>query len=79
MNDRLGKAEVVFHEALEVPPEQCEGFLQQTCGDDAELRREVAGPLRASGVADEWLKDADIARQLREVESELAALKTSAK
>jgi hypothetical protein len=61
MNDRLAKAEAVFHEALELPLEQREGFLQEACGKDAELCREVAGLLRASGVADEWLNDADCA------------------
>lgn len=64
MNDRLAKAEALFHEALELPSEQREAFLQQACGEDAELRREVrevAALLRASGVADHWLKDADCA------------------
>src|SRR5262245_52288913 len=59
MNDRLAKAEGVFHEALELAPEQREGFLQQACGEDAELRREVAALLRASGVADRWLREPD--------------------
>ena len=59
MNDRLAKAEAVFHEALELPPEQREGFLQQACGEDLELRREVTALLRASGVADRWLAETE--------------------
>lgn len=59
MNERLAKAEVLFHEALELPPEQRDGFLQKACGEDAELRREVAALLRASGVADHWLREVD--------------------
>src|SRR5688572_28492938 len=61
MNERLAKAEAVFHDALELPADQREAFLQKACGDDAELRREVAGLLQASGIADERLKDSDCA------------------
>src|SRR5262245_42721190 len=57
MNARLAKAETIFHEALELPPEQREGFLRQACGEDAELHREVTALVRASGVADRWLKE----------------------
>jgi serine/threonine protein kinase len=61
MNERLAKAEAIFHEALERPPEQRETFLQQGCGEDAELLREITALLRASGIADHWLKDTDCA------------------
>src|SRR5262245_48253640 len=59
MNDRLAKAEALFHEGLGLPSEQREGFLQKACGEDAELRREVTALLRASGVADRWLRETD--------------------
>jgi len=72
MNERLAKAEALFHEALELPPKQREAFLQKACGDDAELRHEVVALLRASGVADHWLKDADCAAGDPSVESPLS-------
>jgi tetratricopeptide (TPR) repeat protein len=61
MSERLAKAEPLFHEALELPPEQRETFLRQACGEDMELLREVTALLRASGIADQWLKDTDYA------------------
>jgi eukaryotic-like serine/threonine-protein kinase len=62
MNEWLAKAEALFHEALEVPPHQREAFLREACGEDAELLREVTALLRASGIADHWLKDTDCAK-----------------
>jgi len=59
MNERLAKAEAVFHDALELPADQRETFLQNACGDDAELRHEVVALLRASGVADRWLRETE--------------------
>src|SRR5687768_18569339 len=56
MHDGLAKAEALFHEALELPAQEREAFLQQACVD-AELRREVTALLRAAGIADQWLKD----------------------
>jgi tetratricopeptide (TPR) repeat protein len=57
MNDRLAKAEAIFHDALELPPEQRETFVQKTCGEDADLRHEVAALLQAAGIADRWLHE----------------------
>ena len=57
MNGRLAKAEALFHEALELPAEQRETFLQKACVQDAELLRQVETLLRNSGIADHWLKD----------------------
>ena len=61
MSERLAKAEALFHEALDLPPEQRDAFLRRACGADAELLREVIALLRASGIADHWLKDTDCA------------------
>jgi hypothetical protein len=61
MSERLAKAESLFHETLELPPGQCEAFLQKACAEDAELGREVAALIRASGIAGSWLKDTDCA------------------
>jgi eukaryotic-like serine/threonine-protein kinase len=61
MNERLAKAEALFHEACELAPERREAFLRQSCGEDADLLREVTALLRAAGIADQWLKDSDCA------------------
>jgi eukaryotic-like serine/threonine-protein kinase len=57
MNERLAKAEALFHDALALPPEQRDTFLQSACAADADLLAEVSALLRAAGVADQWLKD----------------------
>jgi eukaryotic-like serine/threonine-protein kinase len=57
MNDRLAKAEALFHDALALPPEQRDTFLQSACAADADLLAEVSALLRAAAVADQWLKD----------------------
>jgi serine/threonine protein kinase/Tol biopolymer transport system component len=41
MTDPGQYAEELFGEALELPPESRSAFLEQVCGDDAELRRQV--------------------------------------
>jgi eukaryotic-like serine/threonine-protein kinase len=61
MNERLAKAEALFHEARQLAPEEREAFLRQACGEDADLLREVTALLRAAGIADQWLKDTDCA------------------
>jgi eukaryotic-like serine/threonine-protein kinase len=38
----------VFEAALQLPPEQREAYLDQTCGDDPELRERIRGLLRAN-------------------------------
>jgi len=35
------KAEELFHAALERPPEARRAFLDEACGEDSELRRQV--------------------------------------
>ena len=37
----------VFEAALQLPPEQREPYLDQTCGDDPELRERIRGLLQA--------------------------------
>ncbi len=39
--ERLKKVEEIYHAVLEVLPPEREKFLQDSCGEDAELRREV--------------------------------------
>ena len=41
MNDEPGCAFFVFTEALKVPVQERSAFLDRTCGDDENLRREV--------------------------------------
>jgi serine/threonine-protein kinase len=42
MNQELWRrAEELFHAALERPPETRRAFIDEACGDDAELRRQV--------------------------------------
>jgi serine/threonine protein kinase len=57
MNERLAKAEALFHDALELPVKERDSFLQKACLEDPELRCEVAALLHAAGIADDWLKD----------------------
>jgi eukaryotic-like serine/threonine-protein kinase len=38
---RFRRIEELYHSALEHEPDQRDSFLQQACGSDAELRREV--------------------------------------
>lgn len=42
------RIEPLFHEALELPPEQRETFLAQRCGDDVALRAELRSLLAAA-------------------------------
>src|SRR5262245_20155912 len=39
--ERWQQIEQVFHQALSLPPNQRPDFLDQACGGDAEMRREV--------------------------------------
>jgi non-specific serine/threonine protein kinase/serine/threonine-protein kinase len=52
--ERFKKAAELFEKAIELPPEDQDGFLEQACGGDAELLRETrsilgADPTGASG------------------------------
>lgn len=40
-SEQLKRIEEIYHAALEIAPAEREAFLQNRCGDDAELRREV--------------------------------------
>ena len=44
--ERLKQIEEIYHAAMEVAPAEREAFLQNNCGGDAELRREVESLLR---------------------------------
>ena len=50
--DRFEHAERLFHDALEVPQEDREGFLEDACGDDLLLRHEVQALLDADAEED---------------------------
>lgn len=62
---RIGQ---LFHEALELSPEQRESWLDQTCGSDSELRVEVANLL-----ANEVESNAFLSRPALNVAAELLA------
>ena len=53
--ERWEKVDVIFQEAIELPPVQREDFVLQTCGGDDELRAEVQS-LLAHEVEDSFLK-----------------------
>src|SRR5262245_46454748 len=52
MND-----ESIFMEAIQKPPEERSGFLDQACGDNAELRQSVELLLKAHEQAGPFLQD----------------------
>ncbi len=39
--DRFNRIEELYHQALQLAPDLREEFLEQACGDDAELCREI--------------------------------------
>ena len=39
--ERLKRVEEIYHEVLAVLPQDRESFLQQSCGNDSELRLEI--------------------------------------
>ncbi|MGE3172175.1 MAG: bifunctional serine/threonine-protein kinase/formylglycine-generating enzyme family protein [Planctomycetota bacterium] len=45
----------VFEQAIGLPPDQRDAFLDQRCADRPELRREVAALLSAAGRQQDWL------------------------
>ncbi len=51
-----GRVKQVFHEALEKPESQRNGFVATACGDDARLRAQVEALLAAHAEADEFLE-----------------------
>ncbi len=40
-HDRFKKVEEIYHEVLKIAPEKRDSFLEESCGGDVELRREV--------------------------------------
>ena len=47
-SDQWRRIEELFHSALDLDPEARSAFLQQACGADAELRREVESLLQSA-------------------------------
>lgn len=47
--ERLERIEVIYQAAADQPPENRAAFLDQFCGDDVELRREIESLLRYDG------------------------------
>ena len=46
----------IFTEALKVPPQEHDAFLDRKCGDDKELRRRLEGLLRAHDRVGDFLE-----------------------
>ena len=59
--ERLGLTQRIFHDLLNVPPEEREAMLISRCGDDADLAAELRS-LLAACVAEEELSAAVLAR-----------------
>jgi len=56
--ERWREIERVYHLAREVTPDNRDSFLEQTCGGDGELRREVESLLNHADGAEQYLKGA---------------------
>ena len=50
--ERMRRANELYKQALERPPEERAAFLAEACGDDAELQAEVDSLLEHDGQAD---------------------------
>ena len=46
--DRWNQLETLFHKSLELEPEARAAFLDDSCGEDSELRKELEALLEAS-------------------------------
>jgi TolB-like protein len=55
-SDRFHRVEELYHAALERPPDQRSAFLDQACGNDAQLRSEVESLLAFESKADQFLE-----------------------
>ena len=53
--ERWQRLRQLFEDALELSPSARPGFLEASCPDDPELRREVAALLASADQADEYL------------------------
>lgn len=58
---RWKKLEAIYHSALAVEANEREEFLQNICGDDAELRQEIKAMLKGDLPTEEFLKDDNVA------------------
>jgi eukaryotic-like serine/threonine-protein kinase len=54
--DQWRRAEELFHQALELEPQQRRAFVEQQCSGDDELRREVESLLQYDGQAQEFIE-----------------------
>ena len=70
---RAARAEATFNSALERPAAERTAFVQQACGDDAELQARVGELLAAHEAADDFLTSEPPLSP--EVEAEMARLK----
>ena len=54
---QLERLKEIFHSARELEPEQRTAFLDETCGDDLELRGEIEALLKSGGDADGFIAE----------------------
>lgn len=59
----------IFEHALDLSPEEREAFVQDACGDDPDLFREVTSLLGAYGRADEFLDPSSVGEALDQIVS----------
>ena len=71
------KIEEIFGEAMELPHEERASFLDQACGDNAELRREIEAWLRADAKAGGFLEGAATIPELSAAEVPTAEVPTA--
>ena len=55
-SQKLKQIEEIYHSALEVAPDKRESFLDESCGKDIELRREVESLLSFKQTSDDLLE-----------------------
>jgi serine/threonine protein kinase/TolB-like protein/Flp pilus assembly protein TadD len=65
--DRWNRIEELFYAAMDLDPEARPAFLQQSCGDNPELRKEVESLLSAAHKPADYLPDAvrQVARRMK--------------
>lgn len=56
-NDRWQKIEEVFKQAVALPPSEREKFVEEICGDDEALRREILQLIEADSAEDNFLDE----------------------
>src|SRR5512140_1400760 len=54
--DKWGKIKEIFYAALQLPPDERERFVTDSCGDDGDLRQEVESLLSVSGSAGSFMQ-----------------------